>query len=300
MSDVEQRHRKHRQYQQIERAIHYLIEHQSEQPGLNELSDHLGLSESHLQRMFTDWAGVSPKQFLQYLTKEHAKRKLREQPVLASALDVGLSSGSRLHDLLITCEHVTPGEVRSLGKDLQIEYGSHDSPFGPCFLAQTTRGLCKLAFFDHVDEREHLLQELKQDWANACIEENTSATRVSLEQIFPAQTDMPAPLKLLLKGSAFQLQVWEALLKIPSGQLHSYQHIAEAIGQPSATRAAASAIARNNIAWLIPCHRVIRSTGIINQYRWGATRKAAMIGWEMAKTEARADAQPVQPAPEMK
>lgn len=297
MTDVATPNPEHRHYQQIERAIHYLIEHQAEQPGLDELSNHIGLSESHLQRIFTDWAGVSPKQFLQYLTKEHAKRKLREQPVLASAWDVGLSSGGRLHDLLITCEHVTPGEVRSQGKALQITFGSHDSPFGPCFIAQTHRGLCKLAFFDHAHEREQLLQELNQDWANARIDENPAITLASLEQIFPTPLVSPAPLRLLLKGSPFQLQVWEALLKIPSGQLHSYQHIAEAIGQPSATRATASAVARNNIAWLIPCHRVIRSTGIINQYRWGATRKAAMIGWEMAKVEARADAQPIQPAP---
>lgn len=286
MPDPETPNSQHRHYQQIARAIEYLIKHQAEQPGLTDLSRHLNLSEAHLQRVFSDWAGVSPKQFLQYLTKEHAKRVLREQPVLASALDVGLSSGGRLHDLLITCEHVTPGEVRSRGKNLQIAFGCHDSPFGSCLLAQTPRGLCKLAFFDSVEAREHLIQELRQDWVNAEITENTELTRTSLAQIFPAPEVRPAPLRLLLKGSPFQLQVWEALLKIPAGQLNSYQNIADAIGQPTATRAAASAIARNHIAWLIPCHRVIRSSGIINQYRWGATRKAAMIGWEMASTTA--------------
>lgn len=274
----------HRHYQQIARAIEYLIAHQSEQPGLTDLSRHLSLSEAHLQRVFSDWAGVSPKQFLQYLTKEHAKRVLREKPVLASALDIGLSSGGRLHDLLITCEHVTPGEVRSRGRNLQIAFGCHESPFGSCLLAQTPRGLCKLAFFDSAEAREHLIQELRQDWANAEITENTELTRASLIQIFPASEVRPAPLRLLLKGSPFQLQVWEALLKIPAGQLHSYQGIADAIGKPTAARATASAIARNDLAWLIPCHRVIRSSGIIHQYRWGATRKAAMIGWEMAST----------------
>lgn len=284
MPDPDAPNSQHRHYQQIAQAIEYLIAHQSEQPGLTDLSRHLGLSAAHLQRVFTDWAGVSPKQFLQYLTKEHAKRVLREQPVLASALDVGLSSGGRLHDLLITCEHVTPGEVRSRGKNLQIAFGCHGSPFGSCLLAQTPRGLCKLAFFDSAEAREHLIQELRQDWANAEITENTELTRASLAQIFPTPEVRPEPLRLLLKGSPFQLQVWEALLKIPAGQLHSYQQIADAIGQPTATRATASAIARNDIAWLIPCHRVIRNSGIINQYRWGATRKAAMIGWEMAAT----------------
>jgi len=285
----------HANYQRIAKAIHFLVTQQQSQPSLKQLAAHVGISEHHLQRTFSDWAGVSPKQFLQYLTKEYAKQQLKQQAVMPSALAVGLSGSGRLHDLLINCEGVTPGEYRSAGIGLDISYGVHNSPFGCCFIALTPRGICKLSFFDqagHDDtptEFEQTLSELKQEWPNAHIEENRAATLDVAQRVFPSELSPPpldtAPLKLFLKGSPFQLQVWEALLKVPPGSMRSYQHIADAMGKPSAVRAVASAIARNPLAYLIPCHRVIRSTGVLNNYRWGTDRKAAMLGWEQANKQ---------------
>jgi len=285
----------HANYQRIAKAIEFLVTEQQSQPSLKQLAAYVGISEHHLQRTFSDWAGVSPKQFLQYLTKEYAKQQLKQQAVMPSALAVGLSGSSRLHDLLIHCEGVTPGEYRSAGRGLDIRYGVHNSPFGYCFIALTPRGLCKLSFFDQTEhndtatEFEQTLSELKQEWPNARIEENRAATLDVAQRVFPSELSRTsvdaAPLKLFLKGSPFQLQVWEALLKVPPGNMRSYQHIADAMGKPSAVRAVASAIARNPLAYLIPCHRVIRSTGVFNNYRWGTDRKTAMLGWEQANKQ---------------
>jgi len=292
----------HANYQRIAKAIEFLVIEQQNQPSLKQLAAYVGISEHHLQKTFSDWAGVSPKQFLQYLTKEYAKQQLKQQAVMPSALAVGLSGSGRLHDLLINCEGVTPGEYRSAGVGLEIHYGVHNSPFGYCFIALTPRGICKLSFFDQTDDDDaptefvQTLSELKQEWPNARIEENRAATLDVAQRIFPSELDHTpldtAPLKLLLKGSPFQLQVWEALLKVAPGSMRSYQHIADAMGKPSAVRAVASAIARNPLAYLIPCHRVIRSTGVLNNYRWGTDRKAAMLAWEAPQ---KVSATPVKP-----
>ncbi|MGI9280685.1 MAG: methylated-DNA--[protein]-cysteine S-methyltransferase [Endozoicomonas sp.] len=266
----------HRQYQQISRAIAYLSSHWTEQPGLADVASHVGLSEFHLQRVFSEWAGISPKQFLQFLTREYAKQQLRSNSVLDTALASGLSGTGRLHDLMLNWESMSPGEYKAKGKGIEIVYGIHDSPFGFCLVAQTTRGICKLSFFDHEDEQQVVEQELLKEWPNALIHRNDQNTAPVVQQIF-SRNYHQQPLHLILKGTPFQLKVWEALLAIPQGQLCSYQQIADKAGKPSAVRAVASAVARNNIGFLIPCHRVIRGTGEMNQYRWGAERKQALI-----------------------
>ncbi len=272
----------HANYQRIAKAIHYLIAHQQTQPQLNELAQHLTISEFHLQRLFSEWAGVSPKQFLQFLTKEHAKQMLKNNSVLDAALSSGLSGSGRLHDLLISSESVTPGEYRRSGEGLTISYGTHPSPFGYCFIASTHRGICKISFFDAKISKKTIVDELQAEWVNAEIIENQDKTKKLFENIFLPNNDK-RELKIVLKGSPFQLKVWEALLKIPQGQIKSYQQVAEQLGSPSSVRAVASAIAKNNIALLIPCHRVIRATGVLNNYRWGDARKAAMICWESSR-----------------
>ena len=269
-----------RAYERIARAIHYLDTHRREQPGLAELGAQVGLSESHLQREFSAWAGVSPKQFLQYLTKESAKLRLRDESVLQAALESGLSGSGRLHDLMVNCEGMTPGEYRARGRGLVIRYGVHPSPFGDCFLAMTDRGVCKLAFVDAALQRDECEHSLHDEWEAAAIERDQDATANIARQVFdPTAT---GSLQLLLRGSPFQMRVWEALLSIPEGRLASYQQIAMLVERPSAVRSVASAIARNDIGYLIPCHRVIRSTGEFGQYRWGSARKQALIGWEAA------------------
>lgn len=279
MSDIQQHD--NRAYERIARAIHYLSSRQRNQPGLAELGAHVGLSEYHLQREFTRWAGVSPKQFLQYLTKEDAKRRLRDDTVMETALACGLSGAGRLHDLMITCEGMTPGEYRGRGRGLRIAWGVHPTPFGACLIATTERGICKLAFFDDARERAALERELAQEWSAATLIEARDETAVVAAAVFGGSTG--TELRLLLKGSPFQLQVWEALLSIPEGRLASYQQIAALIERSSSVRSVASAIAKNDIAYLIPCHRVIRKNGDFSQYRWGSDRKQAIIGWEAAR-----------------
>ena len=282
LSMVEQ----HKNYQRIAKAIDYLVDQQLAQPTLTELAQVLGMSEYHLQRTFSEWVGVSPKQFVQYLTKESAKLSLRESSVFDAALSSGLSGGGRLHDLMVSCESITPGEYKTWGQGLEINYGVHSSRFGYCFIASTKRGVCKLAFFDVEDDSQTALAELRADWPNALLREDKPKTATLLSQVFsdsisqPEQKSSSSGLKLLLKGTKFQLQVWEALLKIPESEVVSYQQLAASMGKPSSVRAVASAIGRNNIAYLIPCHRVIRGSGALSQYRWGAGRKAAILGWE--------------------
>ncbi|WP_269617719.1 bifunctional transcriptional activator/DNA repair enzyme AdaA [Zhongshania sp. BJYM1] len=268
----------HANYQRVASAIQYLSDHQHSQPSLAELADHVGVSEFHLQRIFTEWAGVSPKQFLQFLTKENAKRLLRTSSVMDSALACGLSGSGRLHDLMIKIERVTPGEYRNMGQGLQITYGSCPSPFGFCFIAANHRGVCKLAFFDDPRGEAILCEELAQEWSAATLVRDDQHALALYEKMFGFGSDSKLePTKVLLKGTEFQMKVWEALLAIPSGEVCSYQQLAESLGMPSSTRAVASAIAKNNIAYLIPCHRVIRGTGEFSQYRWGAGRKRAML-----------------------
>ena len=228
-----------------------------------------------------------------FLTQDYAKSQLQKTSVLHAALESGLSSASRLHDLMIHCHGVSPGEFKKKGAGLVINYGVHQTPFSFCLIASTHRGICKLAFFDELCESDSYIQELKADWPNAIFNIKESETQLLIDQIFfrymQNSDDSPLythqkPLHVYLKGTPFQLKVWQALLSVPEGHLCSYQQLAESIDAKSSVRAVASAVARNNIAYLIPCHRVIKSTGIFNEYRWGAMRKKVMITGEAART----------------
>lgn len=274
-----------KQYQQIAKVIRYLSEHQLSQPSLADLAAAMDVGEHHLQRTFSAWVGVSPKQFLQYLTKEYAKLALQRTSVMDTAHMVGLSGSSRLYDLFVTHESVTPGEYKTGGAGITIYYAAFSSSYGYCFLASTERGVCKISFFDDWPGFAVVLSELKATWPRATLLASEERTLPDFEQLFKAgelMADQPRNLRLLLKGTPFRLQVWEALMRIPAGSLASYKDVASAIGRPSATRAVASAIAHNELAGVIPCHRVIRETGAFNQYRWGAERKAMMIAREAA------------------
>lgn len=277
----------HKNYNRIAKAIAYLCDHRASRPGLSELSEVVGLSEYHLQRVFSEWAGVSPNQFLQYLTKEYAMESLKETSVMDASYATGLSGPSRLHDLMLSCEGVTPGEYKQAGQGLEIAYGIHPSPFGQCFIASTGKGICKLSFFDRKEEQAGIELELASEWPGAKISRNNRETEKMLEPIFGVGNFRKEPLGLLMKGTKFQLKVWEALLAIPPGKLMSYQQVATSMGEPSAVRAVASAVGRNNISFLIPCHRVIRKTGEFGQYRQGPFRKQAMIGWEGCQAKTR-------------
>jgi len=278
-------------YERIAQAIQFLEQHYQEQPSLDDLANRLALSPFHLQRLFTQWAGVSPKRFVQYLTAEHAKRLLtNDHSVLDATYETGLSSPSRLHDLLIATEAVTPGEFKQQGAGLQIVYGRHPTPFGDCLLAATPRGICQLLFLTE-GGWEQAVAELQMQWQAAALVEEPSQTQPFLDQIFPTTGKHgQRTLSLLLKGTNFQLKVWNALLQIPAGVVWSYADVAQAIGQPTATRAVGSAIGANPIGYLIPCHRVIRKNGHVEAYRWGSTRKKAMLAWEAAQQELRSQA----------
>jgi AraC family transcriptional regulator, regulatory protein of adaptative response / methylated-DNA-[protein]-cysteine methyltransferase len=264
----------HEDYTRIEKAIAYLQAHAARHPSLEEVAAHLNLSPAHFQRLFTRWAGISPKRFLQFLTKEHAKSLLDRTSVLQASLQSGLSSPSRLHDLLIHTEAVTPGEYKQRGAGLQIQYGWHTSPFGACLIAKTGRGICFMGFGDHS------LDALKEDWQKADLSENPSAILPLWEQIFVSGLARPEPLPLHLRGTNFQIQVWQALLQIPAGSVTSYENLASQLGQEKAARAVGNAVAHNHIAYLIPCHRVLRKSGQFGNYRYGILRKQAMLAWE--------------------
>lgn len=272
----------HRDYDRIEAAIRHLYTSPAN-TSLESVAESTGLSEFHFQRLFSRWAGITPKRFLQYLTKEHALSIIHEQESIAETADsLGLSSPSRLHDLLIHCEAVTPGQLKSSGKGLHIQYGFHESPFGECLIATTPKGVCHLTF---TSSRNTALEELQQRWKNARLLENPSSTLLIVEQIFNSQWDNQKPLSVHLKGTNFQLKVWQALLSIPPGSLSHYQGLAKLSGTPKGSRAVGSAIGKNNIAYLIPCHRVIQKSGEFGNYRWLPERKAAMISWESALRE---------------
>lgn len=270
------------QYDLIEKAILYLDDHFREQPGLEELSAGLGISSFHLQKVFKQWVGISPKRFLQFLTIDHARKALAEsRSVLDAAYDSGLSGPGRLHDLFITIDAVTPGEYKIKGSGLKINYGFHESPFGCCLIAVTGRGICGLSFHDECGKEEGLTT-LRKNWPNAVIIENPEITSGYFNKIFVNKAD-PVPLKLYVKGTNFQIKVWEALLKIPEGGLASYDDIARKIGHPSSNRAVGNAVGSNPVSYLIPCHRVIQKMGRIGNYHWGAARKKAILGWEAAR-----------------
>ena len=270
-------------YGRIEAAIHYLEQNFQDQPTLAEIAAHVGLSEYHFQRLFSRWAGTSPKRFLQFLTIQHAKKLLAEsQSILDTAYEAGLSSPSRLHDLFVTHEAITPGEFKQKGAGLTIQYGFHGSPFGECLIALTERGICGLQFVAEGD-REATLAELKASWPQAQFVADEGATRPFINPIFNlSEAEEKPSLPLYLKGTNFQIQVWQALLKIPVGTAVSYGTVAQLIGNPKASRAVGSATGSNPVAYLIPCHRVIQQAGKLGQYRWGSSRKKAILGWESA------------------
>lgn len=266
-------------YGRIEKAIRYLETHWKRQPKLEEAAKAAGLSLFHFQRLFQRWAGVSPKRFLQYLTAEYAKERLKEsRSVLDAAYDSGLSGPGRLHDLFVSVEGITPGQYKALGKGLRIEYGVHPTPFGEAMAATTSRGLCGFQFLGAGGGKAAIAQ-LKRQWPRAEFIPNPSATSEVVQKIFNSHRK-GKELKVLLKGTRFQLKVWEALLRIPPGCVAAYKDVAEKIGEPKASRAVGSAVGRNTIAYLIPCHRVIRDTGVIGNYKWGPTRKKAILAWE--------------------
>jgi AraC family transcriptional regulator of adaptative response/methylated-DNA-[protein]-cysteine methyltransferase len=274
-----------RDYERIENAITYLEEHFREQPELSDLAKHVGLSEFHLQRLFQRWAGISPKKFLQCLTIRYAKQRLRESAsVLDATFDAGLSSPSRLHDLFVVLDAVTPGEYKSRGDQLEIAYGFHDTPFGEALVAVTQRGICGFEFI--TAGRDATVDAFKQRWDRARVASDPRATRPVVERLFAGSTpNGPQELRLLVRGTNFQIQVWQALLRIPAGAVTSYGDLARRLGHAEASRAVGNAVGKNSIAYLIPCHRVIQSTGLAHRYRWGAARKKAMLAWEASSDE---------------
>ena len=273
-------------YAKIAAAIRFIRKEANNQPKLATVAAHIGLSPFHLQRLFQRWAGVSPKRFLQYLTSQHAKQLLRQaQPLLETSYAVGLSSAGRLHDLFVAIDAVTPGEFSSRGEGLTINWGIHPGPFGDCLIGLTTRGILALQFVDQ--DPQPVLQRLKHDWPKARLSKDERLTGATLREVFALLTrEQQRPLPLLLRGTNFQLRVWQALLQIPAGQISTYAQIARHIGSPGSARAVGSAIGQNPIAWLIPCHRVLRTDGGLGGYRWGEERKLAILGQEFAHTEA--------------
>lgn len=266
-------------FDRIARAITYIGENFKKQPALDEVAEKVHLSPYHFQRLFTEWAGVSPKKFLQYISVEHAKKVLQQQAGISKvAYETGLSGTSRLHDLFVNIERMTPGEYKNGGTGIEISYSHADTPFGQILVAATRKGVCHIGF-DDADG----LSDLKGRFPQAQISEKSSHFQEDVVRLFTREWHDFESVKLHLRGSDFQLKVWEALLKIPSGQLTTYGNIARSIGKPNASRAVGTAIGSNPIAFLIPCHRVIQSSGHFGGYRWGTPRKTAMIGWEASK-----------------
>ena len=270
-------------YQRIEQAIKYLEDNFQRQPELDEVAEKVHLSPFHFQRIFTDWAGISPKRFLQFLTVDFLKSKLQESRNIVEAAEcAGLSSQSRVYDLFTTLEAVTPQEYKLKGSGIQVEYGFHETPFGTCLLGITQRGICWLSFVKTDSDLRTELENMKEHWHNSVFHLNQELTSVFVQQIF-SETPSGKKLHLLVKGTNFQVKVWEALLRLPMGSVPNYQGIAQQIQNPKAMQAVGSAVGSNHIAYLIPCHRVIRKDGVLGEYRWSASRKKSIIGWEMAK-----------------
>lgn len=274
--------RQYEDYQRVARAIRYLEENFERQPALSEVAAAANLSEYHFQRLFSRWVGISPKRFLQFLTKEHAKKLLAQsRDLLDTTFESGLSSPGRLHDLFVNCEAVTPGEYKQRGEGLIIEYGIHPTPFGEVLVAVTARGICTLWFLES-GEREAAEERLHRQWPRAEIRHLPGKTAPLVGQIFGTGNGALPPLHLLLRGTNFQIKVWEALMRIPPGAIVSYEDVAGMIGRPRSVRAVAAAIGKNPVAYLVPCHRVIRKSGAFHQYRWGSERKKALLLREFA------------------
>jgi len=268
-------------FQKIEKAIHFLKQNFKSQPDLNEVARQVYLSPFHFQRMFKDWAGVSPKKFIQFLTLEYAKGLLNKDMALPEVTEeTGLSSTSRLHDLFIGIEGMTPGEYKKGGAQLEINYSFAESPFGDLVIASTAKGICHLAFT--ADESKGILN-LKTQFPEANFNQKTDRMQQNALGFFSADWSDLKKIKLHLKATPFQLKVWQALLNIPFGGVSSYSTLAAQIHHPRASRAVGTAIGNNPVAYLIPCHRVIQSSGMTGEYRWGSDRKTAMLGWERAR-----------------
>lgn len=266
----------------IRAAIRYLTETWRAQPPAAELAAHLGISEDETQRLFRRWAGITPKQFVQAITLDHARGLLRErETVLDTAYEVGLSGPGRLHDLFVTHEAMTPGDYRNRGAGLVINYGFHPSPFGDALVMATDRGLAGLAFADGPGDHAETLEDMARRWPAANYVEDSEATAPYAERIFKSETWHPdQPLRVLLIGSDFEVRVWETLLKIPLGKGTTYSDVARHLGKPNAARAVGAAVGRNPISFVVPCHRVLGKSGALTGYHWGLTRKRAILGWE--------------------
>ncbi|MCU4582717.1 methylated-DNA--[protein]-cysteine S-methyltransferase [Acinetobacter gyllenbergii] len=274
-----------RNYERIAQAIQYIQQNFQQQPQLDEVAAHIHLSPAHFQRLFSEWVGTSPKKFLQYISVEHAKKILKQEQgsIFDATFATGLSSTSRLHDLFIQIEGMTPAEYKHGGQSLTIHYQFAETLFGEVLIASTHKGICALSF---VDNRADALQQLTAQFPQAVIIEQSDAFQHSALTLFQKEQPQLAEIKLHLKGTGFQLKVWQSLLKIPMGQLSTYGALAKAIEHPNAARAVGTAIGSNPVAFLIPCHRVIQSTGAFGGYEWGTLRKTALIGWEGAQTHA--------------
>jgi len=270
-------------YDRIAEAIEYIKENFRDQPNLDEVAKQVHLSPFHFQRMFNDWAGTTPKKFLQYISLEHAKKLLKDTQatLFDTAIDTGLSGTGRLHDLFINIEGMTPAEYKNGGKDLSINYSFAESPFGNIIVASTHKGVCYMAFYD---DEERALQDLRNIFPNASFTRKLDMLQQNALFIFQSDWSKLNQIKLHLKGTDFQLKVWETLLKIPMGGVTTYGSIAKKIDHANASRAVGSAIGHNPVAYLIPCHRVIQSSGEFGGYMWGPTRKSAILGWESART----------------
>jgi AraC family transcriptional regulator of adaptative response/methylated-DNA-[protein]-cysteine methyltransferase len=273
-------------YIRIAQAIEYIKANFKQQPNLDEVAEQIHLSPFHFQRLFNEWAGTTPKKFLQYISIEHAKKILKEEQatLFDTALETGLSSTSRLHDLFINIEGMTPAEYKNGGKNLLINYSFAESPFGNLIVASTQKGICYMAF----DNNElNAINYLTQKFPNASFHQKLDIMQQNALFIFQNDWSKLHEIRLHLKGTDFQLKVWESLLKIPMGKLSTYGTIAEQIGNPNASRAVGTAIGSNPVAFLIPCHRVIQSSGTLGGYMWGSTRKTAIIGWEGSRTNSK-------------
>jgi AraC family transcriptional regulator, regulatory protein of adaptative response / methylated-DNA-[protein]-cysteine methyltransferase len=273
-------------YERMDRIIRWLDEHYAAQPTLAQLAALAGLSEFHFHREFVRWTGVTPKDFVQCLTLAHARARLGAgDAVLEASLDAGLSGPGRLHDLCVTLEAATPGEIKSGGEGMEIVWGMAESPFGLCLVGETARGLCHLTFSENYDS----VSAIRIAWPRARLIRDDEVAAEKIDLVFHPVASVSAGtgVRALVRGTSFQLRVWRALLEIPAGSLTTYGRLAEKIGHPGAARAVGTAVGANTLACLIPCHRVIRETGVISAYRWGAGRKRTLIAWEGASAQAR-------------
>jgi len=274
-------------YTRIAKAITFIIDHHKQQPDLDDIAEHIHLSTFHFQRLFQEWAGTTPKKFLQYISLSHAKKILKHHNSIADTVHtLGLSSSSRLHELFVKIESMTPAEYKNGGASLFIHYSIQESPFGQVIISSTAKGICQISF---LEENENYKQKLTSLFPKATFIEQTEPIHQDVTKILNSANKNISPINIHLKGTPFQLKVWEALLKIPNGQLRSYGDIARSIQQPTASRAVGTAIGNNPLAYLIPCHRVIQASGIIGGYMWNPIRKTALIGWENAQTIRESD-----------